>query len=303
VAGRSASLGTLRTESRSAAARRHRGSASESTLRAAHLHAVPMPYTLVLTRFAPGELGREWWSSSLPPASEEEDWCTRWKAPFGALRMRTARALLRLEKPTPTTHLRLTLIVVNRHPGQVHLASSSPRVKLAPHVRPNLHDQSRTWDTPLKECTSHDPERLPRYRQARMIAHPRLESSLHLMGRSAAFDRTGSPRASAVDHVSGTPGGSWLARLDTTRLATTRAIHARYVRPDSAIDHFIMCTRASPALGEGLLRARGTFDPETPNLRGCPRGPDQGHRWFMPPISLRRIVPRKPCEHCPLAKW
>jgi len=56
--------------------------------------------------------------------------------------------------------------VVNRHPGQVHLASSSPRVKLAPHVRPNLHDQSRTWDTPLKECTSHDPERLPRCRQA-----------------------------------------------------------------------------------------------------------------------------------------
>lgn len=189
----------------------------------------------------------------------------------------------------------------NRHPGQVHLASSSPRVKLAPHVRPNLHDQSRTWNTPLKECTSHDPECLPRYRQAQMIAHLRLESSLQLLVRSAAFDRTGSPRASAVDHVSGYPGGSWLARLDTTRLATTRAIHARYVRPDSAIDHFIMCTRASPALGEGLLRARGTFDPETPNLRGCPRGPDQGHRWFMPPISLRRIVPLKPCEYCPLA--
>lgn len=176
-----------------------------------HLHAVPMPYTLVLTRFAPGEPGREWWSSSLPPASEEEDWCIPWKAPFGALRMRTARALLRLEKPTPNTHLPLTLDVVNRHPGQVHLASSSPRVKLALHVRPDLHDQSRTWDTPLKECTSHDPERLRQYRQARVIAHLRLESSLQLLVRSAAFDRTGSPRALAVDHVSGDPGGSWLA--------------------------------------------------------------------------------------------
>lgn len=87
---------------------------------------------------------------------------------------------------------------VCRHPGQVHLASSSPRVKLAPHARPYLHDQSRTWDIPLKECTSHDPERLHRYRQARMIAHPHLESSLQLLVRSAAFDRTGSPRASAL---------------------------------------------------------------------------------------------------------
>jgi len=212
VAGRLASLGTLRTESRI-----HRssffqcGSASESTCRAAHLHAVPMPYTLVLTRFAPGELGREWWSSSLPPASEEENWCTRWKAPFGALRMRTARALLRLEEPTPTTHLPLTLDVVCRHPRQVHLASSSPHGKLAPLARPFLHDQSRTSHIPLKECTSHDPERLRRYRQARMIAHPHLESSLQLLVGSAAFDHTGSPRALAVDHVSGCPGGSWLA--------------------------------------------------------------------------------------------
>lgn len=211
MAGRLASLGTLRTESRSLAARAQRGSAFESTLPSCHHHAVPMPYTLVLTRFAPGELGREWWSSSLPPASEEEDWCTRWKATFVALRMRTARALLRLEKPTPNAHLPLTLVVVCRHLGQVHLASSSPHAKLAPHARPFLHDQSRTWNIPLKECTSHDPERLPRYRQARVIAHPHLESSLQLLVRSVAFDRTGSPRALAVDHVSGCPGGSWLA--------------------------------------------------------------------------------------------
>jgi hypothetical protein len=30
--------------------------------------------------------------------------------------------------------------------------------------------------------------------------------------------------------------------------------------------------------------------PEAPNRRGCPRGSDQGYRWFTPPISLRRIV-------------
>jgi len=170
-----------------------------------------MPYTLVLARFAPGGPGREWWSYSLPPASEEEDWCTHWKATFVALRMRTARALLRLEKPTPNTHLHLTLAVVCRHLGQVHLASSSPRVKLAPHPRPFLHDQSRTSYIPLKECTSHDPERLRRYRQAQVIAHLHLESSLQLLVRSAAFDRTGSPRALAVDHVSGNRGGCWLA--------------------------------------------------------------------------------------------
>lgn len=128
--------------------------------------------------------------------------------PSGCL---TARALLRLEKPTPNTHLHLTLSVACRHLGQVHLASSSPRVKLAPHPRPFLHDQSRTSHIPLKECTSHDPERLRRYRQAQVIAHLHLESSLQLLVRSAAFDRTVSPRALAVDHVSGTRGGCWLA--------------------------------------------------------------------------------------------